>query len=57
MRKDRILIEKSLIPYKFQIALNDTVFVLEIRYNAEADMFTIGLYDREDNLICTEPIT
>lgn len=57
MRKDRILIEKSLIPYSFSIALNDVTYILEIRYNAEADLFTIGLYDRDRNLICTEPIT
>ena len=57
MRKDRILIEKSLIPYSFSIALNDNTFILEIRYNGEADLFTIGLYDRRRKLICTEPVT
>lgn len=57
MRKDRIIIEKSLIPYSFAIPLNDVTFIMEIRYNSEADLFVVGLYDRERNLICTEPIT
>lgn len=57
MRKDRILIEKSLIPYSFAIPLTTTTYIFEIRYNAERDFFTIGLYDRDRNLICIEPIT
>lgn len=57
MRKDRILIEKSLIPYSFSIPLNDVTYILEIRYNSEIDIFTVGLYDRDYNLICIEPIT
>ena len=57
MRKDRILIEKSLIPYSFSIPLNDVTYIFEVRYNAEGDFFTVGLYDRDGNLICTEPIT
>ena len=56
MRKDRILIEKSQIPYRFAIPLNATTFMLEIRYNAEVDLFTIGLYDREGVLLCIEPV-
>lgn len=56
MKKDRILIEKSQIPYRFSIALNLTTFMLEIRYNKECDLFTIGLYDKEGTLICIEPI-
>lgn len=56
MRKDRILIKKSQIPYNFNIALNDVTFIFDIRYNEECDLFTIGLYDRDANLICIEPI-
>ena len=56
MKKDRILINKSQIPYRFSIALNATTFMLEIRYNAECDLFVIGLYDKNSNLICYEPI-
>lgn len=57
MRRDRIVIEKSLIPYLFTISLNNNTFVLEIRYNTECDRFTVGLYDRDRKLICVEPIT
>ena len=57
MRNDRILIEKSLIPYSFTIDLNATAYILEIRYNGECDFFTVGLYDRDRKLICVEPIT
>lgn len=56
MRKDRIQIKKSQIPYRFTIALNSKTFMLEIRYNTECDLFTIGLYDKLGTLICTEPI-
>lgn len=56
MRRDRILINKDMIPYKFSIPLNDNVFVLEIRYNTEADFFTVGLYDRDGRLISIEPL-
>lgn len=56
MRKDRILINKDMIPYSFSIALNDVTYILEIRYNTEADLFTVGLYDRDKNLICIEPV-
>lgn len=45
-----------MIPYSFSVALNDVTYVLEIRYNNEADLFTIALYDRDRNLICIEPI-
>lgn len=56
MRRDRILINKEMIPYIFSIPLNATIYNLEIRYNAECDLFTVGLYDRGGNLICIEPI-
>ena len=56
MKKDRININKALIPYKFSIALNDTNFTFEVRHNNEADLFVIGLYDRNGQLICTEPV-
>lgn len=56
MRKDIIKIDKTLIPYKFAIPLGDVMYRFEVRYNAEADLFTIGLYDVDNNLICTEPL-
>ena len=56
MRKDRILIEKSLIPYRFTIALTDVSHTLEIRYNSEADLFVIVLYDTDGNMLTIEPV-
>ena len=56
MRKDKILIEKSQIPYIFSIALNSATYSLEIRYNSHADLFVIGLYDKDGTLLCYEPI-
>lgn len=55
MKKDRILIQKANIPYRFSIALPSEMFELEVRYNKTADLFTIGLY-KNDSLICIEPI-
>ena len=56
MKKDRIIITKNQIPYRFSISLNLTTFMLEVRYNEDHDLFTIGLYDKEGALICIEPI-
>ena len=54
--KDRILIEKNLIPYRFSILLGDELFDLDVNYNRYADMFTVALY-KGDELICAgEPI-
>ena len=57
MKTDRIIIKKEMIPYNFSIDLYSTTFIFEIRYNAECDFFTIGLFDRDGNLLCYEPIT
>lgn len=56
MKRDRILVKKEMIPYRFSIALNTTTYILEFRYNSEADLFTVGLYDRNMNYICSEPV-
>lgn len=55
IKKDRILIEKKNIPYRFAIALPRNEFEFEIRYNEKADLFTIGLY-KYGELICIEPV-
>lgn len=55
IRKDRLLIEKKNIPYKFSVALPRTKYDIEIRYNETADLFTVSLY-KSGNLICIEPI-
>lgn len=57
MKRDRILIKKSLVPYKFDINLLDKTFKLSINYNSSADLFVIGLYDKDNNIICAgEPV-
>lgn len=53
--RDRILIEKANIPYRFSIALPRELFELEIRYNETEDLFTVALY-KDSTLICIEPM-
>lgn len=56
MKKDRIIINKSLIPYRFSIVLANESFDLQISYNESADLFTITLF-KENEIICSnEPI-
>lgn len=56
MKKDRILINKSLIPYNFNILLGDELFNLTVNYNESHDIFTIAL-KKDDEIICEgEPI-
>lgn len=56
MTRDRIEIIKELIPYRFNIALPDEVFSLEVSYNKQHDFFTIALY-KDNELVCaSEPI-
>ena len=57
MKKDRILIEKKLIPYKFSILLGAEEFILRVDYNKKYDFFTVGLEDSQGNTLCiAEPI-
>lgn len=54
--KDRLIIEKDLIPYTFNILLADNWYQLEVKYNTYADLFTIGLY-KDDECLCEgEPL-
>ena len=54
--KDRILINKKLIPYKFNILLASDMYELEIHYNSNADLFTVRLYKDEQMVCAGEPI-
>ena len=56
MVRDKIEINKILIPYSFNITLGGEVFEIGVNYNEYADMYTLSLTkDRE--LICAgEPI-
>ena len=53
--RDRIIVEKELIPYTFEIVLGNENFEFSIDYNETADLYTISLY-KDDELIVTEPI-
>lgn len=53
--KDRIIVEKSLIPYQMEIALPSELFNLYFNYNKKADLFTATLY-KDNELISTDPI-
>lgn len=52
-----IEIEKDLIPYRFDITLAGEVFYFDVRYNEHADIFTVDLYDvNEDPIVYGEPL-
>lgn len=54
--KDRIEINKKLIPYTFDILLGGEMFNIRADYNSVADLFTLDLY-KDGELICAgEPI-
>lgn len=56
MRRDRLLINKEMIPYTFNIPLGDELFHLEVSYNKTHDFFTIAL-SKDEEVICEgEPI-
>lgn len=56
MVRDRIEINKSLIPYEFEITLAGEVFQIGVRYNEFADLFTLSL-TKNGELICAgEPV-
>mgnify|MGYP005778390945 CR=1 FL=1 len=51
-----IEIEKDLIPYTFEIELENEVFVFEIDYNERYDFFTVTLYKNDIVLVQGEKI-
>lgn len=54
--RDRITINKSLIPYSFEITLSGEVFEIGVKYNEFADTFTLSL-TKDGELICAgEPV-
>jgi len=52
----RIEINKSLIPYYFNIQLGGKVFTLNVDYNQTHDLFTVGLADVDGVLCAAEPV-
>ena len=53
--RDRIIVDKNLIPYSFELVLANEVFGLSFDYNESCDLFTVSLY-KDGELIVTEPI-
>ena len=54
--RDRIIIEKDLLPYSFDILLGGEWFNLEFHYNETADLFTVTLSKESEVLVYNEPI-
>lgn len=54
--RDRIIVKKEQIPYRFSIALGMDKFSMRFAYNKQADLFTISLYRGEKLLCSNEPI-
>lgn len=49
--RDRIEINKEILPYRANIALGRTVFTFEFHYNSQEDCFVVHLY-RGGRLLC-----
>lgn len=54
--RDIIEIDKSLLPYSFDIALAGEEFNMAIMYNKAADLFTCTLSKNKEVLVYNEPI-
>lgn len=54
--RDRIEINKDLIPYKFDILLGGEMFAIRVNYNKYLDMFTLDLYKNKELICAGEPI-
>ena len=56
MTKDTISINKSLIPYTFDIVLGSEEFTLRVDYNNTGGFFTVELSKNGETLCSGEPI-
>lgn len=54
--RDRIPIDKSQIPYSFNVTLANMTFTFEIMYNTKAKLFTATLKVNETVMVYNEPI-
>ena len=54
--RDRILIEKDLLPYSFDILLGAESYNLEVKYNNTAELFTVTLSKDDEVLVYDEPL-
>ena len=51
-----INIDKSLIPYKFDISLENITYTFKIDYNSLHDFFTVDLYKEDEVLVLGEKL-
>lgn len=56
MEKDTIIINKSLIPYSFDIVLGSEEFTFRVDYNNKGGFFTVELAKGDKTLCAGEPI-
>lgn len=56
MTRDRIEINKNLVPYRFNITLGGEVFEMGVKYNEYADMFTVSLKKNGEEICSGEPL-
>lgn len=55
--RDRIIVDKSRIPCRFNITLGNTSYEMEFKYNKTADFFTVGLALSDGTMISSgEPL-
>lgn len=54
--RDRIEINKDLIPYTFEILLGGVVFTIGVNYNSYCDLFTFSLYKNGELICAGEPL-
>lgn len=54
--RDRIIVEKELLPYGFDILLGAELFTLFFKYNETADLFTVTLMKDDAVLVYDEPL-
>lgn len=56
MKRDRLIINKEMIPYSFDILLASELFNLTVNYNKKHDLFTIKLAKDTETLCEAEPV-
>lgn len=54
--RDRIIVDKDLVPYNFDIMLGADWFNLEFHYNKTADLFTVTLSRDDKVIVHNEPV-
>lgn len=54
--RDKIIVDKSKIPYRFAIDLGNEQFILDFKYNEVLDVFTVSLFSGDTLLAADEPI-